>query len=205
VTEGLRERKKRATRAAIHDRALELFERRGFAGTTIDQIADAADVSRATVFSYFPTKEDIVFGDAPLAVEALAAALAEAPPGTTTEVVREWLGQLSGWIEPRLLLQRRLEREVPAVAARKLRILRDFERVFAEALERELDPFDARLTAACLVAALDTAEAEAAVALERGEVPADAGEFLDRAVAFATAGAKITSRGSGRRRRRGDA
>ena len=54
---GLRERKKLATRAAIHDGAMRLFAEHGFAGTTIDQIAEAADVSRATVFSYFPAKE----------------------------------------------------------------------------------------------------------------------------------------------------
>ena len=61
---GLRERKKRATRIAIRDAAMALFEQHGFAQTTFDRIAEAADVSRATVFSYFPTKEDIVFGDA---------------------------------------------------------------------------------------------------------------------------------------------
>ena len=75
---GLRERKKRATRTAIHDAAMRLFEERGFARTTVDQIAEQADVSRATVFTYFPTKEDIVFGEAPQAIAALDALLADA-------------------------------------------------------------------------------------------------------------------------------
>jgi AcrR family transcriptional regulator len=191
---GLRERKKHATRAAIHDSAMRLFAERGFAGTTIDQIADGADVSRATVFSYFPAKEDIVFGDAPLAVEALAAALADTPPGGTVAAVRGWLGQLTGWLEPRLLLQRRLEREVPAVAARRLRIHRDVTDVVAERLERELGPGDrlaARLTATSLVAALEVAEEAAAAQMERGGralTEDEVGALLDDAVAFASAG-----------------
>ena len=66
---GLRERKKQATRLAIRDAAMRCSRSTGFARTTFDRIAEAADVSRATVFSYFPTKEDIVFGDAAAAVE----------------------------------------------------------------------------------------------------------------------------------------
>src|SRR5918997_4592487 len=115
---GLRERKKQATRAAIHDAAMRLFAEQGFAGTTIDDIAAAADVSRATVFSYFPTKEDIVIGDAPLAVEALAAALRDSDPATgAVPVVPAWLRQLVGWIEPDLVIQHRPAREVPSVGA----------------------------------------------------------------------------------------
>ena len=113
---GLRERKKAATRLAIRDAAMALFEQHGFAHTTFDRIAEAADVSRATVFSYFPTKEEIVFGDAAAAVDALAATLAERPAGESTiATVRAWLGELTGWIEPELVLQLRLAREVPSI------------------------------------------------------------------------------------------
>jgi AcrR family transcriptional regulator len=190
---GLRERKKLATRAAIHDGAMRLFAQHGFAGTTIDQIAAAANVSRATVFSYFPAKEDIVFGDAPQAVDALAAALSDSDGGTVA-VVRAWLRELTGWIEPELLLQRRLAREVPGVGARRLRIGRDVERVVAGALERELGPggrLTARLAAAALVAALDLAEEEAAARMEEGGEPPGGDELdriLDSAAAFAEAG-----------------
>ena len=76
---GLRERKKQATRIAIRDAAMALFEEHGFAHTTFDRIAETADVSRATVFTYFPTKEEIVFGDAAAAVDALSAMLAGRP------------------------------------------------------------------------------------------------------------------------------
>ena len=76
---GLRERKKLATRLAIHEAGMQLFAERGFAATTVDEIAEAAGVSRATVFSYFPSKEEIVFGDAAAAVDLLAARLRERP------------------------------------------------------------------------------------------------------------------------------
>ena len=189
---GLRERKKAATRKAIHDGAIRLFGEQGFAGTTIDQIAEAADVSRATVFHYFPTKESIVFGDAPQAIAALAALLEDAPE--VVPAVREWLRGLTGWIEPDLQLQRRLAREVPDIAAHRLRVLDGIEDVVAEALTRELGAgaeLAARLAAAALIAGFDVVEdaavdrmASAGRALEPAEIDA----LLDRAVAFARAG-----------------
>lgn len=60
--DGLRERKKKQTRAQIIEVALDLCERQGFEATTVEQIAAAADVSPRTVNRYFPTKEDIVLG-----------------------------------------------------------------------------------------------------------------------------------------------
>jgi AcrR family transcriptional regulator len=185
---GLRERKKRATRAAIHDAGMRLFADQGFAGTTIDQIADAADVSRATVFSYFPSKEDIVFGDAPAAVDALADALRDGP---VIPAVREWLGGLAGWIEPDLVLQLRLVREVPSVGARRLQIYGDLERVLADALETELgERLPAELAAASLLAGLRIVEDSAVTRMEAaGELTEPEIErFLDAAVQFSEAG-----------------
>jgi AcrR family transcriptional regulator len=79
---GLRERKKARTRAVIRQQALRLFGEQGYAATTIEQIADAAEISPATFFRYFPTKEDVVLQDDMdiITVEAVEAQPAELSP-----------------------------------------------------------------------------------------------------------------------------
>ncbi len=192
---GLRERKKQATRIAIRDAAMALFEQHGFAHTTFDRIAEAANVSRATVFSYFPTKEEIVFGDAAAAVDALAATLAERPAGQSTiATVRAWLGELTGWIEPELVLQLRLAREVPSIGARRLSLHGEIQSAIADGFEAELGPdahLASRLAAASLIAALGIVEETAAARMEAGGRPLSAAEvdaLLEDAAAFAEAG-----------------
>lgn len=79
---GLRERKKARTRVSIREHALALFREHGYYATTVEQIAEAAEVSPATFFRYFPTKEDVVLQDDfdIVTSEALAAAPAELSP-----------------------------------------------------------------------------------------------------------------------------
>jgi AcrR family transcriptional regulator len=60
---GLRERKKQKTRGAIQREAMRLFTEQGYDATTVEQIADAAEISQSTFFRYFPTKEDVVLLD----------------------------------------------------------------------------------------------------------------------------------------------
>jgi AcrR family transcriptional regulator len=83
ATEGLRARKKRQTRAAISAAAMDLFRARGFDAVTIADVAAAADVSRKTVFNYFPAKEDLVFDAGHERRAALVQAIRERPPGTS--------------------------------------------------------------------------------------------------------------------------
>lgn len=61
VTSGRRERKKAATREALADAALRLFQDRGFNQVSVKEVADAADVSISTLFKHFPSKEALVF------------------------------------------------------------------------------------------------------------------------------------------------
>jgi AcrR family transcriptional regulator len=81
AAEGLRARKKRQTRVAIAAAAMELFQAQGFDAVTIADIAAAADVSRKTVFNYFPAKEDLVFEGGHERRAALVQAIRERPPG----------------------------------------------------------------------------------------------------------------------------
>lgn len=57
---GRRERKKEETRKRIVDCATELFEKKGFDNVTMEQIAEAADVARGTLYNYFPVREAIL-------------------------------------------------------------------------------------------------------------------------------------------------
>ena len=57
---GLRERKKERTRRAISEAAIELFLRRGYDAVPVSEIAEAAEVSKRTLFAYFPTKDELV-------------------------------------------------------------------------------------------------------------------------------------------------
>lgn len=60
---GLRERKKRLTREAVRSAAFELFERNGYAHTTVEQIAEVAEISPRTFFRYFPNKAALLIPD----------------------------------------------------------------------------------------------------------------------------------------------
>jgi AcrR family transcriptional regulator len=78
---GLRERKKQRTRRLIRDTAVRLFMERGFDQVTIVEIAREADVSEATVFNHFPTKEDLVYGQMETFEQELLGAVRNRPTG----------------------------------------------------------------------------------------------------------------------------
>ena len=70
---GVREDKKRETRARLERAALELFAGRGYDRTTVEDVAAMAGVSARTAFRYFPAKADLVFGDSETDLAALRA------------------------------------------------------------------------------------------------------------------------------------
>jgi AcrR family transcriptional regulator len=94
---GRRERKKLQTKERIVDCAVGLFTSRGYDATTMEDIGECADVSRATVFNYFARKEDIVaeVGRRRRADLAEAIAEAEAKAGATPDMLRRALAGLS--------------------------------------------------------------------------------------------------------------
>lgn len=81
-TGGLRELKKKRTREAIQDHALRLYREKGYANTTLEEVAAAAEVSPSTLFRYFPTKPDTVLFDRvdPIFLEKFLAQPADLSP-----------------------------------------------------------------------------------------------------------------------------
>ena len=123
MSEGLRERKKARTRAAIREHALRLFLEQGYTATTVEQIAAAAEVSPSTFFRYFPTKEDVVLQD-DLDTRMLAA-LDRQPPGLTIiaairAAVREALASYSEADIAVITETTRLTVTEPAIRARAI-------------------------------------------------------------------------------------
>ncbi|MFE1314285.1 TetR/AcrR family transcriptional regulator [Streptomyces sp. NPDC058755] len=120
---GLRERKKIKTREAIRAATYALVEEQGYDATTIDQIADRAEVSPSTVFRYFPTKEDIVLTDEydPFILEEIRQRPAEEPWADTIRyVLRRAVRQAVDEDERILRLRTHLMVQVPAVRSRMM-------------------------------------------------------------------------------------
>jgi len=84
---GLRERKKAKTRLAISDIATNMFIERGFDQVTVMEVAAAADVSVATIFNYFETKEDLFFDREGTVIEVLRRVIIERKAGETISSV----------------------------------------------------------------------------------------------------------------------
>ena len=99
---GLRERKKQQTRRLIADTARRLFAERSFDDVTVAEVARAAEVAEATVFNYFPSKEDLFYSGLEAFEEALLSAVRERQPG---ESVLAAFGRFV--LEPRGLLAAR--------------------------------------------------------------------------------------------------
>jgi AcrR family transcriptional regulator len=139
---GLRERKKAETRRRLMSAAVRLAADRGWAETTVEDIAAAADVSPRTFFRYFPTKVDALFGDEPERMAMLERALRERGPGESVLAavrrgVLEWLTLFMD--DPHLYVARaRLAFENPDILGPALVRFAYLEDVVAAAAAEEL-------------------------------------------------------------------
>lgn len=188
---GLRERKKRQTRAAIRDVALKLFLEKGYDSTTTSEIASKADVSIATLFNYFPSKESLLSDDfepvfiralqAQLAVKPLFLAFGEAMQASIDKAATEMAFSFA---------RSRLIRSTPALqAAAALERERDISRLgelLAEHYGPTIDEFEIRVSSAILVGAMHVAY-EAWTAADGKK---DIHELVRRALAVIEAGVK---------------
>ncbi|MGC4087945.1 MAG: TetR family transcriptional regulator [Polyangiaceae bacterium] len=97
----LRESKKRETRQRISDVATALFYARGFEAVTVDQIAAEANVSKVTVFNYFPRKEDLMFDREQELKQLLQQALRQRPTAQSqaTAQLQAQVDALRGLVE----------------------------------------------------------------------------------------------------------
>jgi AcrR family transcriptional regulator len=90
TTDNLQIRKQKLVRAAIYDAAIELFTVKGFDGTTVEEIAQAAGVSRRSFFRYFASKDDLLAQDVVQFGSVISATITACPPTLTPfEIVRE--------------------------------------------------------------------------------------------------------------------
>jgi AcrR family transcriptional regulator len=196
---GLRERKRRRTRAAIARAALELFDRQGFAETTIPQIADAADVSPRTVSVYFPRKEELALPDGEEAFATLRARLHGRPPEeTAADALRAWIGawleRQEGQGEEELRMRRRVVRSHENLRAYEHRFMLRAQDALAEAYARDLGAsaadLEPRIAAAATLAVFSVLgdEDELAAHGPAGSSRAERLALVDRALAFISAG-----------------
>jgi AcrR family transcriptional regulator len=167
---GLRERKKEQTRQALEAAALALFVEKGFDGTTVDEIAEACDVSQRTFFRYYSAKEDVLFADGDERLGALLDTLAARPvdeaPLRAVQAAFLATTELYAQDRERLLLRSRIFDSSSSLRSHKYERQRSWEDAVTAVLverERKLDG-DAstrhlRLVAgtsmSCLRAALD--------------------------------------------------
>lgn len=162
---GLAVRKKERTRRQLAEAAAALFAERGYAGTTIDDIAAAVDVSPRTFFRYFPTKEDLVVAIGATGLDLFLEALRNRPPQEPLQVaLREAIAQslAPGWEDTakvRSFLT--LLRETPALRARWLEEAYGNRNLMAEviAARTDTDPSDLRnlLIAGAITLTINTA------------------------------------------------
>ncbi|MET7768552.1 TetR family transcriptional regulator [Nocardia sp. NPDC005366] len=184
-TQGLRERKKERTRRTIRSEAFRLFREQGYNETTIEQIAQAAEVSPSTFFRYFPSKEQLVITDDldPPMIEAIRRQPRDTPPLTAfREAVVTVFANLSN---EELAFEQERQALLYHVPDLRAAITREFERsidlissLLADYLGRDEADFEVRVTAGAM--------AGAALAVTK-MVPMNA-ENIGRALMFMEAG-----------------
>lgn len=160
---GLRERKKAATRQALHDAAVRLATEHGLDRITVEAIADEAGVSRRTFSNYFGSKEEaLMYGDfrrvQSLIEMVRARPVSESPWTALTAAAAAFTGEL-GELDPQLVVQGRLLRSHPTLIAAQVQTFAAVERDLAAEVSARMAEDDprgvrARMTAATFLVAL---------------------------------------------------
>ncbi len=163
--QGLRERKKIERRQAIERAAIDLFEAQSFEGTTVGDIAAAADIAPRTFFHYFSTKEDVVLADYAGRLERITAELSRQP-----DTMAPWAALRAAFVvvagdydDARDQIARRFEIMAvnPSVYARSLQLQAGWEDELANVLavraQTNSDDLTSRLLASAALACMRSA------------------------------------------------
>jgi len=179
---GLRERKKEQTQRRIAATALRLFAERGFDAVTVNEIAEAAEVAKVTLFKYFPTKESLVLRG--VGQEDLAGIVAARPPGRSPlEALREHYRGFA--TEPAeaadrdtLIIQMQVIFASPTLGNGVNALLHGQREALARVLAEERDELTAALMAAQITASVLTLQERFFRHLVSGASPQEAGSRL---------------------------
>jgi AcrR family transcriptional regulator len=190
----LRERKRQRTRAAIVAAAVKLFQTRGYDATTVADIAEAAEIAPRTFFSYFASKDAVLFPDVDARVAAAADAVAaRRPEDRPADILLRALSALLEAGDDDLVgdkgdLRMRLIQTHPAVRGRALQLQLDAQRDIASLLLRafpdELDPVTAGAVVGAFVGAV-TGAVQATIDTEAPNTPEARSAALQRATEIA--------------------
>lgn len=203
-----RTRKRLATRQSISDTATRLFMERGFNSVTIDDIAEAADVGRMTVFNHFPRKEDMFF-DREEEIQGLAfeAVRKRGPDVTPIEATRKLahdlvaqghefvvLSEDTNWF-----IETAMASEALKARAREMRddFTRALAKVLAEATDQPTNDPYAHLAAGLIVSTWNVAFSEAHQAFDRARGAGEAKRRFLTLIDRGTAGAAAALAGTG--------
>jgi AcrR family transcriptional regulator len=158
---GLRERKKIRTRETIRREAFRLIQEHGYAATTVEQIAEAAEVSPSTFFRYFPTKESVLLADDmdPMILNALEEQPADLSPSQA--VRRAYQAAMANLSEDQREFENTRQRLMFSIPELKAAMYDEYYRTittFAEAVGRrtgrDAGDFELRVFAGALTGAM---------------------------------------------------
>nr|WP_209270684.1 TetR/AcrR family transcriptional regulator [Streptomyces sp. NEAU-H3] len=151
----------RTARERLAHAAFQLFDERGYEGTTVDEIAERAGVGRTTFFRHYRAKEDVIFPDHALLLERISSRLATSRTDTALTAVSEAVRLvLLHYVDEGEVARRRyrLTSSVPALRDREIASVARYQRLFKEFLARWMGDapgaaLRAELMAACVVSA----------------------------------------------------
>lgn len=175
ATGSRRERKKQETRAALEEAALRLFAERGYEQTTVEDIADAADVAVRTFFRYFSSKQHVLFGDVALDIaqrlrQALHRRPVDEPPAAAIRVALDQLDVEDPERHRQIVARVQLVRQLPELLPSYHMVFQNLHDVIAEFVAARTGLRHTSMYPQLLAGAATLSAKTALCELEHGEV-----------------------------------